>query len=181
MPRQVTLIVEDGTIVPNSNSFVDENTIVSYAASRGVTLPVATDADMDKVAVLGIKAMDFLFALNWRGEVVSPLQTTPWPRKNTNTPTPENIVPGPVQSAQLQLTLLSQGGVILLPSHSGAGYLTEQRIGPIVERYSEKVGISHNGLPLLPGVMALLDPWIIGDFSDMVPVLIKSVGERRGH
>lgn len=182
MARQVTLIVEDGTIVPGANSFVTEDQIVAYALARGVTLPFDTDEEKDAVAVLGIGAMDYLNILPWKGEVQDPAQTTSWPRKNMNTTpsTPENYIPFPVKEAQFQLTLLVNAGTVLIPTYSGVGYLVEQRIGPIVERYSEKVGVSTDGMPLLPGIRALLDLWLLGDLSDTVPVLIKSVGGRSG-
>lgn len=178
MARQVELIVETGAIVANANSFVNETAIINFAKARGVTLPSSTDEEMDAVAILGIQAMDYLAILPWKGEPVSPVQTTPWPRKNTGTSTPENIVPPQVREAQLQLSLMTHNGIELIPTYSGSGYLIEQRIGPIVERYSEKVGISSDGLPLFPGIMALLDPWLLGDLDGIVPVMIRSVGEK---
>src|SRR5690606_40416418 len=60
MARQVELIVEDGTIVAGANSFVTEAEIVAYALARGTNLPHTTDEELDAVAVLGIKAMDYL-------------------------------------------------------------------------------------------------------------------------
>lgn len=178
MARAVTLLVENGTIVANANSFVTEAQIVAYAAARGVTLPASTDPELDAIAILGIAAMDYLWAQNWRGELVSQAQTTPWPRKNLNTPivVAENEIPGSVIQAQLQLTLLSHQGVVLVPTNSGTGFLIKEKIGPIENVYSEKVGVSYNGMPFLPGVLALLDPWIVGDTTDLVPVMILSVG-----
>lgn len=180
MARQVTLTVETGAIVPNANSFVDEQAIVDYALARGVTLPFTSDAEQDAVAVLGIKAADYLKIMPWKGEVVSTTQTMPWPRKNMNvTPSfPENSVPSSVIEAQLQLTLLVHGGTVLIPTSTGTGFLVKEKIGPIENVYSEKVGVSTNGLPLLPGISALLDPWLIGDLDGIIPVMIKSVGPR---
>lgn len=180
MARKVTLIVEDGTIVAGANSFVTEDQVVSYAAARGVTLPDTSDDDKDAVAVLAVKAMDFLKVQPWKGEVVSATQTTPFPRKNMNvTPTfPDNAVPYAVIEAQLQLTLFANDGIILLPSSMGSGTLIKEKIGPIENVYSEKVGLSENGLPLLPGIVMLLDPWLIGTMDGIVPAMIWSVGDR---
>lgn len=180
MARNVTLIVEDGTVVADANSFVDEAAIVAYALARGVTLPFESDEEQDAVAVLGITAMDYLWALPWRGELVDPSQTTPWPRKNMNV-TPDvaqDEIPHRVLSAQLQLTMLAHNGTILLPTSTGTGYIIEERIGPIVNRYSEKVGVSTDGLPIIPGVRALLDPWLLGDTEGFVPVMIRRIGVR---
>lgn len=180
MTRQVTLVVEDGTVVPNANSFVTEDQIVTAALMRGVTLPFTTDPEKDSVATLGILAADYLRILPWRGEVVDVNQTMPFPRKNMdmNPPWPENAIPLAVIEAQLQLALLSNGGVVLIPTSSGIGYLIKEKIGPIENTYSEKVGVSSNGLPILPGISLLLKPWLLGDFEGFIPVLLLSIGGR---
>lgn len=182
MARVVTLIVEDGTIVTDANSFVTEEQIVAYAAARGVTIANGTDAEKDLVAILGLRAMDYLMIMPWRGETVELDQRVPWPRKNmSTTPSfPENQIPISVIEAQLQLTLLANGGTILVPTSAGTGFLIKEEIGPIKNTYSEKVGISKNGLPLLPGIDALLDRWLLGDIDGFVPVMLLSVGGFRG-
>jgi hypothetical protein len=178
MARTVTLIVEDGTVVADSNSFVSEQEVVDSAAMRGVTLPFSTDEDKDKVAILAIKAADYLRIMPWKGEVVESTQTMPWPRKNIgSTPSfPEDEVPLSVIEAQQQLVLLVNAGTILVPTSTGTGYLIKEKIGPIENVYSEKVGVSSDGLPLFPGIKALLYPWILGDSDGLVPVMILSVG-----
>lgn len=180
MARQVELIVEDGSIVANANSFVDEAQIVQHAAMRGVALPFTTDAEKDAVAVLGILAADYLRILPWRGEIVSTAQTMPWPRKNMNlTPDwPDNVIPMAVTEAQMQLAMLSNGGTVLIPTGEGLGFIIKEKIGPIETMYSEKVGISKDGLPILPGISMLLNPWLLGDYEDFIPVRLLSIGAR---
>lgn len=179
MARAIQLIVEDGSIVTDANSFVTEDQIVTYAAMRGIALPYTTDAHKDAVAVLGIKAVDYLRVLSWRGELVDPNQTMPWPRKNlSGNPTiAEDAIPPAVLEAQFQLVLLVNGGTDLLPTSAGTGFVIKEKVGPIETLYSEKVGISTNGLPILPGITGLLDPWLLGDFTGIVPVLIRSIGD----
>jgi hypothetical protein len=180
MARQVELIVETGAVVAGANSFVTEQSIVDYALARGVVLPFTTDAEKDAVAILGILSTDYLRAQMWRGEVVSSTQPTPWPRKNLNTTTvfPENEVPYSVIEAQRQLALLSHGGTNLVPISLGTGMIVKEKIGPIENIYSEKVGVSHDGLPIFPGVLALLYPWLLGDMRGVVLVGITSVGDK---
>jgi hypothetical protein len=204
MARSVTLIVEDGTVVAGANSFVNEEAIVNYARSRGVTLlssndeqlppgddeqlppgddeqlPPDNDEQLDAVAVLGIKAMDYMRTLPWRGQGISPTQTTPWPRKDLGvTPSiPEDAIPLAVIEAQLQLTLLVHGGTELIPVHSGTGYLLRERIGPIDNIYSEKTGVSSDGMPLLPTIRLLLGDLLLSDMAGTVPVRIQSLGDR---
>jgi hypothetical protein len=180
MARAVELIVEDGTIVASANSFVTEQEIVTYAAMRGIALPFNTDPNKDAVAILGIQAADYLRILPWKGEVVDISQTMPWPRKNLYvTPSfPEDAVPSQVKEAQLMLALLAQNGTVLIPTWTGAGYLIKEKIGPIENTYSEKVGVSTSGLPILPGIQGLLSYWLLGDMDGFIPVGMWSIGDR---
>lgn len=180
MARSVTLVVEDGTVVSGANSFVNEDAIVAYAVARGVTLPYTSDAEKDAVAVLGIKAMDYLKIQPWKGEVVDSTQTTPWPRKNTDTTpvTAENVVPLNVIEAQLQLTLLANAGLSLTPYSAGTGILIKEKVGPIENVFSEKAGVSVDGMPIIPGVYNLISLWLLGSYDGFVPVSITSLGRR---
>lgn len=180
MARAVTLIVEDGTIVANANSFVTEAQIATFAAMRGVTVPATTDSQLDAIAILGIRAADYLRILPWKGEVVDVQQTMPWPRKNVVVPTPfpENAVPSAVVEAQLQLALLANAGVELITYATGTGFLIKEKIGPIENVYSEKVGVSTTGMPIFPGITGLLDYWLLGSLEGFVPVMLRSIGDR---
>lgn len=182
MARQVELIVEDGTIVTGANSFVSEQEVLNYFLARGVALPNSTDEEKDAVAVFGIKAMDYLYIQNWKGLVVDPSQPTPWPRKNIGVfpQFPNNAVPAAVKQAQLSLALIVHEGGELIPYLSGAGVIIKDKIGPIETQYSEKFGVSDTGLPILPGVDALLSPWVNPDLTGVIPVSILSVGDKHG-
>ena len=74
----MTLIVEDGSIVENANSYVSVDDARTFASLRGVTLP-ASDAEVE---VLLIKATDFIEAqrLRFQGSKVNQDQALQWPR-----------------------------------------------------------------------------------------------------
>ena len=75
----MSLIIEDGTIVANANSFTTDAELVAYALARGVTI-AATEAARDS---LQIKAMDYLQSkeINLSGMRVSIDQDLPYPRR----------------------------------------------------------------------------------------------------
>ena len=177
MARLVTLIVEDGSIIPGANSFVSESQIVNHALARGVLIPALTDSELDAVAVLGIKAMDYLAMLPWIGSPVDIDQTTPWPRKDTGLDWPDNKIPPSVIQAQLQLAMFANAGVTLVPGGMTSGMVVREKVGPIEQQYSETVGVSSNGLPSFPGIDMLLNGWIIPDAAaGAVPLGLWSVG-----
>lgn len=68
-----TIIVEDGSIVANANSYVSEAELTTYATDRGVTLTTSAD-------VLIIQAMDYIEVQSYKGARVSSTQELSWPR-----------------------------------------------------------------------------------------------------
>lgn len=73
------IIVEDGTIIDNANSYVTCTDYIAYAASKGVTIADDFDADTELV-----KAAEFIGAHegNLKGDRVERDQPLAYPRKN---------------------------------------------------------------------------------------------------
>ena len=74
-----TIEIEDGTGKSNSNSYVTETELGTYASDRGKTLNATTDAL--KVEIL-IQAMDYLESRNFIGDKNTEDQALQWPRVN---------------------------------------------------------------------------------------------------
>ena len=68
-----TIIVEDGTGLTNSNSYISEAALTTYATDRGVTISGTN-------AVLLIQAMDYIEQQNFKGVKGSDAQALQWPR-----------------------------------------------------------------------------------------------------
>lgn len=69
----MTLIVEDGTIVANSNSYISTANFTTYATARGYTLVLGAET-------LLVQAMDYLESLKFIGYKRTKEQTLQWPR-----------------------------------------------------------------------------------------------------
>ena len=76
----MALIIENGSIVDNANSFVTAAEMVAYAALRGVTITADTTTQEQQI----ILAMDYLVSReqSMKGTRVSDLQELPYPRFN---------------------------------------------------------------------------------------------------
>lgn len=75
----MALIIEDGTIVSNANSYVTDLEYVTYAAFRG--LSIGTDAAIRETEL--IKSMDYLQNQDYIGLRTEPdNQILPWPRRS---------------------------------------------------------------------------------------------------
>jgi hypothetical protein len=153
----MALVVEDGTLVANANSFVTRAEIIAYAAARGVTLE--DDASTD---VLGIKAMDYLWTLCLKGTLVEDA-TTPYPRTGLVTgDTAEDYVhsiPNSIKQAQLQLALDVHNGVDLTPSGNPVeGAITRSKVGPIEDEFFAPGTLTLDGSAPLTVAMSWLAP-----------------------
>jgi len=71
----MAIIVEDGTIVANSNSYVTAAELESYAVERGITLSAGAE-------VLLHQSMDYIESLNFIGDRFSREQSLVFPRVN---------------------------------------------------------------------------------------------------
>jgi ATP phosphoribosyltransferase len=96
----MTLTVEDGTIVENSNTYVDDDDLIAFAAARGITLT----GDEEELL---IKAMDYIESLYYKGVKYTATQSLQWPRENvyidgyyvSNTTIPNELKNGQMQCA----------------------------------------------------------------------------------
>ena len=105
----MTLIVEDGSIVENANSYVSVDDARTFASLRGVTLP-ASDAEVE---VLLIKATDFIEAqrLRFQGSKVNQDQALQWPRTGVYVDGFEvasDSIPYELRNAQILLAIEAQ-------------------------------------------------------------------------
>lgn len=152
----MALIVEDGTIVENANSYLTLAAIRSYAASRGVTLS-AVDATLE-AQVLGVMTYLESFRAKYQGVKVSSAQSLQWPRYGVyidGFAFESNEIPIEIKNAECELVISVHSGVDLMPNVTG-NFVTFEKVGPIETRYSEYT--STSGQPSLPIVDSLLKP-----------------------
>lgn len=161
----MALIIEDGSIVPNANSYATRAEIIAYAGLRGVLL-----ADDDATDVMAIKAMDYLemFRDRYLGREVEPnVQPLAWPRDAViigYATFPNNEIPKRLKNAQCALVVEVSTGTNLIPTTGTAGeaFTTMEKIGPLQFEYSEAVELAAGLLPTMPLVNALLAPLLNG-------------------
>lgn len=100
------IVVEDGTIVANANSYVSEANLTTYATDRGLTL-VADES------ILLIKAMDYIESIGYKGVKVLSTQALQWPRYSVYLDGyyfPSNEIPKELKQAQMAVAVsIDQG------------------------------------------------------------------------
>lgn len=149
----MALIVENGTIVENANSYVDLEYARAYATARGLTLS-AVDATLEAQLMT---AMDYLEALRsqYQGAKIGSLQ---WPRYGVTIDGVElasDTIPKELKDAQSRLAFDVSSGVDLMPTTSGK-YAKREKVGDLEVEYSETLSTSQQ--PTLTVVDNLLAP-----------------------
>lgn len=151
----IEIIVEDGSNVPNANSYADLVYVKAYAEQRGFSLGV----DDEKTKARMILAMDYIegFASKYPGSPTYVDQALSWPRYDAGDYL-SNAIPANLLKAEAQLVIeQAVNSVVLLPTTAGGAFITKEKVGPIETEYSEAVALSGsaNG-PYMPAVDLLL-------------------------
>ena len=97
-----SLIVEDGTKVPNSNTYVSADDFITYCTDRGYTI------DSTLATQYLILAMDYLESLQYIGTKSILSQSLQWPRYNVVIDTwwvPYNTIPVQLVRSQCEIAL----------------------------------------------------------------------------
>ena len=153
----MSLIVEDGSIVANANSYVTVVECQAYATARGLTLP-ALEADIEPLL---ISAIDYLESkrTQYQGTKTDPAnQSLQWPRTGVQIDGVDigsNVIPKELKDAQCRLACEQAAGVSIMPTKIGP-FVTEETVGPLTTKYDASQG---NGVqPDMSAVDALLAP-----------------------
>lgn len=151
-----TLIVEDGSIVTDANSYNTIAEIKAYATLRGFTLN-DDDTITENQAII---AMDYIesFSQNFKGiPTVGLLQSLSWPRTYVIVGADEYLtdyIPPMLKAAQCRLVVDINKGIDLLPSFATLDRIKRSKTGPLEKEWFESPSIA----PVLIAADALLAP-----------------------
>ncbi len=152
----MSLVIEDGTKVADATSYATVDQLRVIAAARGVTTLSKKDADCE---VLLIKAMDFLYGLDYIGDRLSRDQPLDWPRYNVvieGWPWPPNDIPRQLWTVQCILAIEYMTQDLLPTTAANApGPVTTKTVGPITVQYANTGRI--NKVPVVAKAKTLLN------------------------
>lgn len=142
----MALIIEDGSGVANANSFGTVAGLRAFATLRGVNLAPTDGA----VEVLLIKAMDWLTAQTYIGEMTYEGQSVPFPRTDLDGYA-DNVIPAEIVTAQYHLALAANKGIDLMPTQAKAA-IKRKKVGPLETEYFG-VGPAIVRVPAVDGLL----------------------------
>lgn len=157
----MALIIEDGTVVANANSYVTLVEYRAFALARGVVVP-AVDADAE---VQLIEAMDYLEAQRskYQGHKTDDAQALQWPRTGVTIDcyiiVSSDAIPNELKQAQMRLAMEVNAGNILMPTSDGR-VVKREKVDVIEREFMTGGDNGNSGLPSpsFPAVDALLAP-----------------------
>lgn len=156
----MALIIEDGSIVADADTFASVADLDAFTSKRGIALAAADEAAKE---ILLIKAMDFLETLEprFQGSRINAEQTLSWPRQDVSIngfEWAEDSIPGQLIKAQLQLAVYAET-VDLLPAGDGREVIKE-KVGPLETTYADTG--SANPQPALTAFWEFISPLLVG-------------------
>ena len=130
----MALIIEDGSIVSNANSFTTDAELVTYADARGFDLP-ATEAERDQLQIL---AVDYIFSVEpqMKGWRVSSTQELPYPRSGVSIngfTVPSDSIPKELKNAQMELAV--QANISDLLINANVKNVSKEKLGDLEVEY----------------------------------------------
>lgn len=128
------LIIEDGSIVDNANSFATDDEFKTYANLRCMDVP-ATQPAREALLIL---AIDYLFSVekNMQGCRVNIDQELPYPRSGVcanRFNIPSNTIPKSLKSAQMELALQANTSEILISQ--SVQNVSKEKLGELEVEY----------------------------------------------
>lgn len=148
------LIIEDGSIVANANSYATIAEARDYATARGLELP-ALDDDLSALLIVGTDYTETKRDL-YEGTKIDGNQSLQFPRNGVyidGISIPGTVIPQVLKSAQIQLAVSKYAGISILPT-SSEPFIKKEEVDGILTEYSEKVQTSEQ--PTLTEVDSLL-------------------------
>lgn len=130
----MSLVIENGSIVAGADSFATAAELVTYAANFGRTIPADTAAQESLLRRAALQ----MSAMNWKGGLVSELQTLSWPRVDVyreNWLVPSNAIPAQIKAGQMALATEVYADD-LAPPELKTGAVIREKVGPIDTEYA---------------------------------------------
>ena len=146
-----TIVVEDGSGLTNSNSYLSEADLSTYAADRGVTLAGTP-------AVLLIQGMDWIESHNFQGYKYTEDQALPWPRGSVyidGYSISETYIPLLLSDALAEVCISIDGG--FNPLSNVPRETTKEKVGDIEVEYKEGGSITEQPTAAENKLTKLLD------------------------
>jgi len=154
----MALIIEDGSIVQNANSYVTLAEARDFALNYNVTLTT----DDSALTALLVQAKDYLQTIDFKGLYVDSEQELSFPREYLYINDKEidsQSIPKKIKQAQIMLAMIASEGVDLLSTVSGQKVVKE-KLGDLEVQYSDKDSIGSTQEPIFMQLKSFIGHYV---------------------
>jgi hypothetical protein len=150
----MALVVEDGTGLPNADSYISVAEYKAYADGRGYDYSALTDAQLEQKLREGTQFIDTI--QRFKGIQLVSTQALEWPRSGAYDWSGREVsgVPKRVKDAQAEATYKAQTESLYTDADRG-GMIKSESVGPISVTYMDGAPATK----LFTAVMNLLKPF----------------------
>lgn len=148
----MAFVVENGTGLPDANSYVSVAEADAYHADRGNNAWTGAEAVKQAALVRATDYIEQIYGERWQGAPVSMSQALSWPRGGVAN-VPADIVPVRLKQAVCQLALEAVSGIELNPTLDRA--IKKEKIGPLETEYMNNAS-SGEVRPAIDGLLRAL-------------------------
>lgn len=131
----MSIVVEDGTGLPNATSYVDVDYAVAYAAQYNKEF----DADDDNSLAVASQSLDLIYGKLYRGTQLTPEQGLRFPRTSfiDGNGFSRDGIPVELMKATVEAAILTQSGVVLVSNPSRDGVMTRKtsKVGDLEQTF----------------------------------------------
>jgi len=153
----MALIIEDGSIVADANSYATAAELVAWAESVGETYP-ATEAEQEQLL---LQSMFMFYEYCWAGTRVSSDQTLDFPRSSmlvNGFYFPSDEIPEDIKTAQMSWAITANTNDLFPSQSAGSGDVIEERVeGAITIKY--ETGTSGRDIASDPRANAVISEY----------------------
>ncbi|WNO48457.1 hypothetical protein [Achromobacter phage SE2] len=166
----VTLVVEDGSSLPNSNTYVSEAEFEAYATGMGAE--IVNQADVVPALLKAAQYLEIKPRAEYQGRKTLATQAMQWPRRGVTIDCvafPDNKIPLELKYAQMELAMIALQDDFLELFKNTDGYPAYRvKVDVIEEQYMTPRQLSTRpdgsiAQPQYPKVDGLLFPLLIGN------------------
>lgn len=130
------LIIEDGSLVSNANSYVTVSEFQDYCSLRGLSFPQSS-IECERLLIL---AMDYLERLHYQGKPVSSSQLLKFPRFNVyidRVLQSDLVIPQAIRYSQMELASAQSSVSILQDGTNPSDNVKSEKVGELETSYYE--------------------------------------------
>ena len=143
-----SLIIEDGSVVANSNSYITLTEFKEYCSDRGFEIGQEED---DKYISQIILACEYLNSLGFIGEPAAAYRKMAFPRLNIGL---DNVIPQQIKEAQGYIAYKMIDGFDFFKIVESNGGIQSETVGPLSTTYfGSKSEVTKDSISYLNGLL----------------------------